>query len=100
MTVTRGGRDSGLRFRDLDGDGTLRGDRRRPALRSPRRVPLVRIARSDWARLPFDPPAGAWITGRDGVDAGLRFVDIDEDGHDDVVFSNDDALRPLPVRLA
>jgi putative membrane-bound dehydrogenase-like protein len=34
------------------------------------------------------PPGARWRDERGG-DAGLRFVDLDEDGHDDVAFSNE-----------
>ena len=36
-------------------------------------------------------PPGARRLDERGRDAGLRMVDLDEDGHDDVVFSNDEA---------
>src|SRR5262249_59801950 len=50
--------------------------------------------------LPFPLPQGVSVTRATGPvtggqtgpgadDAGLRFVDLDEDGHDDLVFSND-----------
>ena len=38
-------------------------------------------------QFPFKLPAP--IVHPDGSDAGLRFVDIDEDGYDDVIFSNE-----------
>lgn len=49
-----------------------------------------------WALLPFTLPGRTSIANVDRrfvdvqllVDAGLRFIDIDEDGHDDIVFSN------------
>ncbi len=41
-----------------------------------------------WKKLAFALPAGTAITTEKGADAGLRFVDLDEDGHDDIVFSN------------
>ena len=46
-----------------------------------------RKGRGSWTR------GRRWTGGRSrcgGVDAGLRFVDLDEDGHEDVVFSNDE----------
>jgi hypothetical protein len=36
-------------------------------------------------------PAGATIVNAEGQDNGLRFVDLNEDGADDVVFSNDES---------
>jgi hypothetical protein len=41
-----------------------------------------------WGRLPFSLPEGTMIVDAQGRDAGLRFVDVDEDGRADVVFSN------------
>ena len=38
---------------------------------------------------PFALPEGTSLVTADGKDNGLRFVDVDEDGHDDVVFSNE-----------
>ena len=38
----------------------------------------------------FVLPEGAVIVDATGRDAGLRFVDVDEDAYDDIVFSNDD----------
>jgi len=43
---------------------------------------------SGWQRLPFRLPEGTTIVDAEGRDAGLRFVDFDEDGRADVIFSN------------
>ena len=40
--------------------------------------------------MPFTLPEGTAIVNAAGQDNGLRFVDIDEDGHDDVIFSNEE----------
>lgn len=77
------GRDTGLRLRDLDRDGiceAIVGNLRQNA--------VFRFAATGWVRLPFALPVGVTIVDDQGRDAGLRFVDFDEDGHDDVVFSN------------
>ncbi len=42
---------------------------------------------------------GARLLDDKGRDAGLRFVDLDEDGHLDVVFSNDQEYGDLPLRV-
>src|SRR5207247_1419109 len=42
-----------------------------------------------WSALGFGLPAGASLVDGKGNDAGARFVDLDEDGSDDVVGSND-----------
>ncbi len=43
-----------------------------------------------WEKLPFALPASTSILNADGQDAGLRFVDVNGDGYDDVLFSNED----------
>ena len=80
-----GGRDRGVRLRDLDGDGTcelvIGNEKQQGAFRwSP--------DRHTWTRLPFALPEGTAIVDARGRDAGLRFVDVDEDSHADVIFSD------------
>jgi hypothetical protein len=80
-----GGRDAGVRLRDLEGDGRCElivgNDRQRAVFRwTP--------DRGGWTRLPFSLPADTAIVDAHGRDAGLRFVDVDVDSHADVVFSN------------
>lgn len=85
MTV-RGGVDQGVRLRDLDGDG-----RCEVLVSNPRQNVVFTwdpVAAS-WRRQPFALPEGTTIVDAEGRDAGLRFVDVDEDGHDDVLFSDD-----------
>ncbi|HET6883433.1 MAG TPA: PVC-type heme-binding CxxCH protein, partial [Pirellulales bacterium] len=80
-------RDQGVRLRDLDDDGVsecLVGNKSHNA------VFCWNEKEHRWQRLPFGLPEGASIVDEKGRDAGLRFVDLDEDGHDDVVFSDDD----------
>ena len=77
--------DRGVRLRDLDLDGVCElvvgNEKQQGAFR--------RAAdRQTWERLPFALPEGTTIVDAQGRDAGLRFVDVDEDGHADVVFSN------------
>ena len=81
-----GKHDGGVRLRDLDGDG---------------RCEVVAVTRRErgtfswspeqrrWNRLPFAlPEPTRWVSGV--VDAGLRLIDLDEDGRLDVVSSNDE----------
>ncbi|HEX7377391.1 MAG TPA: PVC-type heme-binding CxxCH protein [Pirellulales bacterium] len=79
--------DQGVRLRDLDGDGVseclVANATRNAAFRWDEK-------QHRWQKLPFGLPDGASIVDDRGRDAGLRFVDLDEDGHDDVVFSDDD----------
>ncbi|MBX6314314.1 MAG: VCBS repeat-containing protein, partial [Isosphaeraceae bacterium] len=82
------GRDRGARFRDLNGDGECElivGNEAASAV-----FARNRINGPTYERLGFALPEGARIVGAEGRDAGLRFVDLDEDGYEDVVFSNDE----------
>ena len=80
------GRDTGFRMRDVDADGCCEA-----ILGNPRQHgvwtwdPTIR----SWQRHSFSLPDSTMIVDAQGRDAGLRFVDIDEDGHDDVIFSNE-----------
>ncbi len=81
------GRDQGVRFRDLDCDGVCE-----LIVGNPRQNGVLRWTRGGdgwgWSRLPFALPEGTAFVDAEGRDAGLRLVDVDEDGHLDVVFSN------------
>jgi putative membrane-bound dehydrogenase-like protein len=79
------GRDSGVRFRDLDGDG-----RCELIVSNDKEQTIFRWTEKRWSKLPFTLPEGTAIVNAAGQDNGLRFVDIDEDGHDDVLFSNEE----------
>ncbi len=84
MTVSNG-HDRGVRLRDLDGDGSGELIVGNPKQRA---VFQWLHCRETWTRLPFDLPKGTSIVDVEGGDAGLRFVDLNKDGHDDIVFSN------------
>jgi hypothetical protein len=79
------GSDQGVRFRDLDLDGICE-----LVVGNPRQNGVFQWSADggSWTRLPFGLPAGAVIVDQAGRDAGLRLVDIDEDRHVDVVFSD------------
>ncbi|HLJ92515.1 MAG TPA: PVC-type heme-binding CxxCH protein [Gemmataceae bacterium] len=82
LTGTASGADLGVRLRDLDGDGRAELIAREGIFRwSP--------TKKAWERLPFTLPAGAEVVDQNGRDNGLRFVDMNEDGHLDVLFSNE-----------
>jgi putative membrane-bound dehydrogenase-like protein len=86
VLTNRQGKDRGVRLRDLDRDGRcelLVGNDSQNAV-------FAYDARARaWRPLPCKLPAGTAIVDAQGRDAGLRFVDVDEDAYDDVVFSNE-----------
>lgn len=88
--TSREGRDHGVRLRDVDGDGICEVVVGNPTQRA---VFGWSGQRHAWQRLGFALPDGARIVDELGRDAGLRFVDLNGDGRDDVVFS--DAQRYL-----
>lgn len=82
-----GGRDRGVRLRDLDGDG-----RCELIVSNDSEQAVFRWANNGWKKLPFTLPEGTALVNAAGRDNGLRFVDIDEDGHEDIVFSNEECF--------
>ncbi|MAG93455.1 MAG: dehydrogenase [Planctomycetaceae bacterium] len=81
-----GGRDQGVRLRDVDADGRCEVIVGNSAARA---VFAWDTTARRWRRLSFALPALTRIVDSDGRDAGLRFVDVDEDGNDDVMFSDE-----------
>ena len=77
------GRDGGVRFLDVDHDGTCE-----LIVGNPERSEVYRLRKTGWELLPFSLPSGCSIVTAEGKDAGLRFADLDEDGREDVIFSN------------
>ncbi len=80
------GRDRGLRLRDVDGDGysdaIVNNDSQNLIFRwNPRE--------REFERLASVLPALAAVVDAEGRDGGLRFWDVDRDGDDDLVLSND-----------
>ncbi len=80
------GRDRGVRLRDLDGDGVCElivgNDTQNAVFRRDG-------AKKKWLKLPFALPEGTALVDAEGRDRGLRFVDLDGDGFDDIVFANE-----------
>lgn len=86
VLTSAAGRDQGVRLHDLDGDGQCE------LLVSNPRQNGVFVHRDGWQLLPWRLPQGATRVDAQGRDDGLRFVDVDEDLHDDLVFSNEREL--------
>ncbi|MFZ9856179.1 MAG: PVC-type heme-binding CxxCH protein [Limisphaerales bacterium] len=85
VRIRTAGRDQGVRFRDVDGDGI--GE---ILVSNPLQNAIFRWSPSAqrWQRESQALPPDTSIVDEDGEDNGLRFVDVNEDGHDDVLFSN------------
>jgi putative membrane-bound dehydrogenase-like protein len=84
--TSRGGIDQGLRLRDIDDSG-----RCAVIVSNPKQNAIFAASEHGLEKLPFALPEGTRIVDEHGRDAGLRFVDVDEDGRADVLFSNDDS---------
>ena len=78
------GRDAGVRLRDADGDGVCE---------------VIVGSATQRAVFKWDADENQWqaiaplpepIVDQQGRDAGLRFADLNQDGYDDLVFSNQD----------
>jgi putative membrane-bound dehydrogenase-like protein len=88
--------DGGWRFRDLSGDGRCELIISNESVRT---ILQWSPDKREWRRLSFKLPPAARLVNNvkpfdyrfpvAGQDNGVRFVDIDGDGHDDIVVSND-----------
>ncbi len=87
LSFSDGGRDLGVRLRDVDGDGSgellVGNDRQNAAFRWDN-------AAQRWQPSPFRLPPDTGFVNAAGEDNGLRFADLNGDGHDDVILSNED----------
>ena len=79
------GVDQGLRLRDTDGDGACE-----VIVANESTQVIFQWSGNHWSQAQTAWPGKTWITDRQGQDAGLRFVDIDQDGFDDLLFSRQD----------
>lgn len=87
VLTRRNGASAGFRLRDLDNDGRceviISDDKQNAVFHwSPQE--------KSWRKLPFALPDTVRITDTPGRDLGVRFVDVNEDGFADVLFSNED----------
>ncbi|HVY70594.1 MAG TPA: VCBS repeat-containing protein, partial [Verrucomicrobiae bacterium] len=86
VATSDNGRDLGVRFRDVEKSGhdelIVSNDKQNAV-----------FAWSDegksWRKLAFALPLGASLVDGRGRDNGLRFADVNGDGYDDVLFSNE-----------
>ncbi|MFG0262366.1 MAG: PVC-type heme-binding CxxCH protein, partial [Novipirellula sp. JB048] len=76
------GIDQGVRLRDLDGDGVAEILVGNPQTRQILKRDALGAWRASSHPLPFA------IVDEKGRDNGVRFVDLDHDGHDDLIISN------------
>ena len=73
-------------LRDIDRDGKcelIGGDPSKTAIYS------WSDAERSWKKLPYSLPAGLTLVNERGEDNGLRFVDLNGDGFDDLILSNE-----------
>ncbi len=75
-----------LRLRDLDRDGVCELIASRGS-----KSAIHSWTDSGWKKLPIALPAGTMLVDDRGLDRGLRFIDLNGDGKDDLVFSNEEA---------
>lgn len=85
IMTSEGGVDGGVRMRDVDRDGECEIVVSRPGLsavfdRDP--------SGAGWERAGYGLPDGVSVVTADGGDNGVRFVDVNRDGFDDVIQSN------------
>jgi hypothetical protein len=80
------GIDEGVRLRDIDGDGHCEIIISNPTNHA---VLVWDDTRKTWQSSSASFPRDTPVVDPKGRDAGLRFVDLDADGHDDIIFSNE-----------
>ncbi len=85
VVTARGGADRGVRLRDINDDG-----RCELIAGAEEQNGLFTFDGKRWQKLSYGLPEGVLLVDKNGRDAGARLVDIDEDGRDDLVFSNAD----------
>ena len=86
LLTIQGARDRGLRLRDVDNDGrceVIVGNESQNAVFG------WSEEENSWKKLPYSLPRGTSMVDAKGAESGARFVDINSDGHADLLFSND-----------
>ena len=80
-----------LRLLDVDGDGIDEMLTHATLNTGAVHQVIYRFTGREWQRLPFVLPEGTALADAQGRDAGLRFVDIDQNGSLDLISSNETA---------
>ena len=91
ILTARQGHDHGVRLRDLDYDGCCElivGNSQQSGVWRWRENEKA-SGKSGWQRTEYRLPGSARIVNSKGQDAGMRFVDLNEDRLVDVIFSNE-----------
>ncbi len=85
ISTARNGMDQGVRFRDVDRDGACE-----LIVCNGQRKAIYKWNEKErtWKNIDVTLPATVSLVDDRGRDAGLRFVDVDGDGYDDIIFSN------------
>ena len=86
VRTSAGGRDQGVRFRDVDGDGVTELVVSNPGQN---RIFRWSAGTQRWQPLEYALPPGVSVVTAEGRDNGVRFVDLNRDGHPDVIASNE-----------
>ncbi|MBI3882394.1 MAG: c-type cytochrome [Verrucomicrobia bacterium] len=86
VLTSENGRDRGVRFREVNGDGR---DELIVGNESQNAIFEWSSEEKQWKKLAYALPKGTSVVDEHGRDAGLRFVGLNGDGFDDVVFSNE-----------
>lgn len=76
-------RDQGVRLRDVDGDG-----RTELLVANPQQRAVFTWDGEHWQRASYSLPESIAFVDAEGRDAGVRFVDLDQDGLADLVYSD------------
>ena len=86
VLTRQGGHDYGVRLLDLDHDGSCE-----LLVANPEQKAVFRWSEGErtWKLLPFKLPEGVLLADGNGGDTGLRFVDLDGDRQEDIVFSDE-----------
>lgn len=75
----------GTLLHDFDHDGT---NERLTSRGNTNEIERWRPANKSWEKADYALPGDVWLVDETGRDAGLRFVDLNSDGFDDILFSN------------